>query len=422
MLLQCLSVVHNATTLLFGVYIAAAFLGIRMNRANISRLMIFSLAVGVVYLGTYLMLGTSGTEKVYPLIIHIPLMLFLTFYYHYKPVLAAFSVLAAYLCCQISNWLGILAMSITGSEVVYYIIRIAVTGITFVLLIRYVSDAAAMLLEKPTKSLLIFGLMPFMYYVFDYVAGVYTHLMYAGVQVVTEFLGFVLCLFYILFIFLYFKQYEEKNEAQQRNRLLKMQQVQTVKEIEAIRRSKQEVSILRHDMRHFLSSISALIEQGESQKAQKYIHEIIDSVDKTVNHRYCANDIVNTILSSYENTMTENCIHLQYKLQIPEKLPLSDIDLTAMLSNAIENAIHAVQPLAEEKRVIELSITEKNSRILISVANPYGDKPKMSDGMPMTDDKRHGFGTQSIRYTVENLNGSCRFSVTEDRFILQIIV
>ncbi len=422
MLLPALSVVHNATTLLFGVYISAAFLGIRMNRKNGGRLLLFSLAVGAVDILSYALLGTDGTQKVYPLIVHIPLVLFLSFYYKYKPALAALSVLTAYLCCQISNWLGLLAMTVTGSEYVYYAVRIAVTGIAFVLLIRYVSGATATLLEKPTKSLLIFAMVPFMYYVFDYVAGVYTGLLYAGTRVVTEFLGFVLCLFYILFIFLYFRQYEEKNQAEQRNRLLKMQQVQTAKEIEAIRRSKREVSILRHDMRHFLSSLSVLIEKGENEKAQEYIHEIIASVDNTVRHRYCANETVNMILSSYERTMEENGIALRYTLQLSETLPLSDVDITSVLSNAIENAIHAVLPLEKERRIIELTAAEKNGKILLSVANPYSQKPKMSDGMPVTEDKQHGFGTQSIRYTVESHNGSCRFSVTDERFLLQIIV
>ncbi len=417
-----LSFIHNATTLLFGVYISAAFLGIKMNRKNILKLLIFSLASGVVYLSSYLMFGIPTTEKIYPLIIHIPLVLFLTFYYKYKAALSSLSVLTAYLCCQISNWIGIAVMSITGSETFYYIARITVTIAVFILLIRYVSDATAVLLQKPTKSLLILGLMPFVYYIFDYAARVYTDILYSGVRVATEFLGFMLCIFYILFIFLYFKQYEEKSEAEQRNRFLKMQQTQTAKEIETIRRSKQEISILRHDMRHFLSGISVLIDKGETQKVQKYIEKLIDSTDKTVSHRYCEDETVNMILSNYETTISKNDIDLRCKLQIPDKLPISEVDITSILSNAIENAIHAVLPLDKENRIIELTITEKNGKTLISVSNTYGERPKMVDGMPITNDKKHGFGTQSIRYTVENLNGYCRFSVNDDRFILQIII
>ena len=63
MLESILAVLHNATTLLFGVYISAAFLGVRMNRHNVFTLLIFSSAVGIIYIAAYLGLGTEGTEK-----------------------------------------------------------------------------------------------------------------------------------------------------------------------------------------------------------------------------------------------------------------------------------------------------------------------------------------------------------------------
>lgn len=109
MLESILAVLHNATTLLFGVYISAAFLGVRMNRHNVFTLLIFSGAVGIIYIAAYLGLGTEGTEKIYPLIIHLPLVLFLSRYYKYKPALSVLSVLTAYLCCQISKWVGLVA-------------------------------------------------------------------------------------------------------------------------------------------------------------------------------------------------------------------------------------------------------------------------------------------------------------------------
>ena len=50
-----------------------------------------------------------------------------------------------------------------------------------------------------------------------------------------------------------------------------MQQEQTQKEIEAQRRSAYTVSLLRHDMRHFLTTISAYIDSGEYDQAKEYI-------------------------------------------------------------------------------------------------------------------------------------------------------
>ena len=56
------------------------------------------------------------------------------------------------------------------------------------------------------------------------------------------------------------------------------------------------------------------------------------------------------ILSSYENKLRENKIALIYNIQIPDRLNVSDVDLTSILSNALENAIQAVLLLDEKEK------------------------------------------------------------------------
>ena len=419
---EILLFLHNALTLLFGVYISAAFLGIHMKKKNILTLLFFSLVCGVFYIAFYLFFGEDVTEKLYPLIVHIPLIIFLSAFYKYKPALSALSVLTAYLCCQMSNWVGIAALGITYSEIVYYSVRIVVTAGTFILLMRYVSEATAKLLRKPTKSIIILGLMPFVYYLFDYVAGVYTGLLYSGTEVVVEFLGFVLCIFYILFLFLYFRQYEETLETEQKNRLLKMQWAQSEKEIGALRRSERAVSILRHDMRHFLQNISGFIENGENDKAQNYISEIITAADKTMSKSYCKNEIVNMILCAEDDEATKLGVKFDCTVKIPEKIPVSDVDITSILSNALENAFHAVSSPKCENKYICLDMKMNGDKLLISVRNTFDERPQMNDGMPTSSEAGHGFGTQSIRYIAEKNGGTCLFSISGDMFVLQIII
>ena len=393
-----------------------------MTRRNVLTLLGFSGAVGVVYVLCFLLFGEQVTEQVYPLIVHLPLTLFLTFYYKYKIMLSTLSVLTAYLCCQISNWVGVAVLDMTHLEWAYYSARIVVTVTAFVLLIRFVSDALAQLAQKSTKAILILGLMPFVYYLFDYTTGVYTSLLYSGLEVVAEFLGFILCIAYLLFLFLYFRQYEEKCEAEQRNQLMKMQQAQSGKEIEAIRRSERAVSILRHDMRHFLLSVSAFIENGELDKAQAYIREVIDATDATARKKYCQNEIVNMILSAHESEMRQRAIDFQYTIQLPTQLPFSDVDLTSILSNALENAMTAVAPLPPDQRHVRLDMHMNGSKMLLSMKNTFAQRPSLRDGLPQTAEAGHGFGTQSIRYVAEKLNGHCQFSIVDEWFVLQVIL
>ena len=243
MFIGVLNIVHNATTLLFGVFASAAFLGIRLNRKNKSHfVIIFPVVSGAIrsvclpLIWNFFFWAALSFDHAHST------CLLLTLYYKYNAAISILSVLIAYLCCQISNWIGIAAFALTNQQWIYYSVRICVTAIVFVLLIHYVSYITAQLLQKPTRSLMILGFMPFVYYIFDYVTSIYTSLLYSGLEIVGEFLGFVLCLTYLMFLFLYFKEYEANKEAEQRNQIIEMKRVQSEKELEALHRSERAVS------------------------------------------------------------------------------------------------------------------------------------------------------------------------------------
>ena len=422
MILGILQLTHNATTLLFGVYLSAAFLGIVMKRSNILRLLGFSCATGLLYLGAFLFLGEAMTRELYPLIVHLPLILLLVLYYKYRPLVAAISVLTAYLCCQISNWVGIAFLTLTHEQWCYYAIRIVVTVTVFLFLLLHVSDATARLLEKSTESLAILGIIPFVYYIFDYATNVYTSLLYSGSKVVVEFLGFVLCTTYLLFLFLYFKQYEEQQETLHQNQLMELMRDQSQKDLVTLHQAQQSVSIMRHDMRHFLLAISSMIENDKKEDALNYIHELVSTSDQMAIQKYCTNELVNTVLSAQDDLLKKQDIHLEHTIQIPNALPLSDVDVTAILSNGLENAMHAVSELPIEQRIITLHMRMHDEKLLISIKNPCATLPEIKDGMPQSKKLGHGFGTKSIRYIAEKAGGNCQFAMDGNDFVLRVIV
>ena len=96
------------------------------------------------------------------------------------------------------------------------------------------------------------------YYIFDYASTIYTKLLYSNDPAVYEFLPFLMCISYLYFCTVYFKEYEEKSETLRRNQMLKLKTDETMHKIEITKTKEMETARLRHDMRHYLAAIASL--------------------------------------------------------------------------------------------------------------------------------------------------------------------
>ena len=414
-----LEAIRYTLTLLFGIFVSTLFLDIKINKKNI--LIIFGffyidLALQAIF---YFSKNISSVISLYPLITHLPLFLFFIFIFKKRIFPTLIAIASAYLCCQISNWSTIFVSSfINGTADIIYSLSLF---LSFGFIVKFVYLPISQLLKKQSSELISFGIIPIFYYIFDYVSTVYTQLLYVGNRITVEFTPFLLCICYFVFCTVYFKQYEEKQHIETNNKLMYMKQTQVEKEMTLMEENEKKIVLIRHDMRHFLNNILNDLENNQNEHAIDYIHTLFDSLDQTVRKQYCLNNTINMIFASYENRIQEGNIDFHYQLSVPKKLAISDIDLTSILSNALENALKAVL-LLKDYRFIQLTIEEKCGKLLISVENNYLNEPIFVDGIPISKEKNHGFGSQSIVYTVDKLNGNCLFSVNNHRFILRIVI
>ena len=422
MTLQVLAVIHHMTTLLFGIFISAFFLGVHKTRKNIRILSLLFLCEGLLFLFVYHSTDFSTTNRLYPLLIHLPLIFFLTLYYRYSFLSSCVSTFSAYLFCQISNWIGLLALTITDAEWCYYVARILATILTFVLLSKTVCHTTSALFSKDRRTLCIFGFLPFTYYVFDYVSTKFSDLLYSGNKAIVEFMGFIFCVAYLIFLMIYFREYEQKQEISQYTALMKLQLDALQTEIEQVHISEQKLSILRHDMRHHLNLLLTQLHAGNVEQAIQYIHEINDAYDETVITTYCKNEMINAILSIYQTRFSQKNMYLDCQITLPEQLPCSEIAFCVILSNALENAMHALEHNTATQQWARLSLSKKEQHILCSLENPTCEPPEFADGVPISRKSDHGIGVRSIMYYVEQLHGQCQFSLTDGCFVLRIII
>lgn len=174
-----------------------------------------------------------------------------------------------------------------------------------------------------------------------------------------------------------------------------------------------------HDMRHQIRSIgqSANVDPAVLTGIERSIG-IYDAIYDTGCQ---ALDIILTEKSLYcqNNNIIISCIVDAAGLDF-----ISDADIYSLFGNILDNAIHAVQNLAEEKRVVGLTVRRQGELLSINSHNYYSGQIVMRDGLPVTstgDPDNHGFGVKSIAATVTKYGGTFSFRAKDGVFDLNIL-
>lgn len=118
----------------------------------------------------------------YPLITHIPMSVALCIL-NIEFVWSLIAVLTAYLCCQIRKWLALLVVSIfSGGALMQNTIEFIVTLPLFLLLLRFVAPSVRSISHYTTTEKYLFGLVPLLYYGYDYLTIFFTNLISGEIQ------------------------------------------------------------------------------------------------------------------------------------------------------------------------------------------------------------------------------------------------
>ena len=289
---------NSVAVTLFGITLSAAFCNIHWTPKTKKRMLLYTLMIfflsGIAYLGV----DPGFGRYLYPLHTHLPLVLALCSLSHERlwPVI---SVLTAYLCCQLRRWLALIAVAIfSGGDTMQYAVEIIVTVPLLILLLK-AAPAIRSVSQYSRAVQCQFGIVPAVYYAFDYATRVYTDLLFSGSAVVVEFMPFVCSAAYLLFLIHISKEQHARLRLEELKSNLDLQVHQAVREIEALRISQQKTRAYRHDLRHHLQYITACIENEQYEQALQYIHSISEEIEASRVTVYCENEAANLILSSF---------------------------------------------------------------------------------------------------------------------------
>ena len=133
-------------------------------------------------------------------------------------------------------------------------------------------------------------------------------------------------------------------------------------------------------------------------------------------------ELLDADIQTVVNDIGEFSANLYFNISTSKELPCSDIAVCTILSNALENAMHALEQMNIVSKRARLIVSQKKEHLLIQLENPVEKIPEFVDGVPVSNRDGHGIGVKSIIYYVEQLHGQCHFSVSEHCFVLRIII
>lgn len=416
-----ISLLNYGAVCLFGCVLSFAFCGLGKKKKEaisaVAIIVVLILAQGI----SFFLLGKEMTFYLYPLLIHLPLTLFLWVVGRQPFLWSAAAVLTAYLCCQPRKWLGAVALIFTSDKTISYLVEFLITFPLLWYFVVYVAPSVRKMRAGERQDCFRFFILPVLFYLFDYLTVVYTDWLYSGITVVVEFMPSLCCIFYLLFLVRYSSAQEQRRQLERDCSNLNLQVTQSIREVTALRQSQQQLSACRHDLRHHLRYLSACIENGRLEEAQNYIRAVDREIEAQKVIPFCENEPANLILSAYAERAAAGKIETKFKAILPDELRISHTDLCVVLSNALENAVHACDEVEEGKRYIRLSASEKNGMLFLSVENSCARACAFADGMPVAA-PGHGVGTRSIKMIVERYGGMCSFSVGESSFLLRAVI
>ena len=229
---------------------------------------------------------------------------------------------------------------------------------------------------------------------------------------------FLLFLFNTIFL-LMANSLNKNARLQQENQFLSMQQ----QRYESLKAAIEEARQARHDMRHQLNQIFALAEAGDLDNLKAYLAKTVSRIPD-LDMNFCENRAADSVVGHYCALAKRENIPYSVQIDLPECLPVDEINLCLVLSNLLENALEASLRTAPARRRIELTAyLHGNSLALIQVENTYDGVIREKDGVFQSSKRKgEGVGIQSVRHIAEKSGGVSTVTYQDGLFCAKVML
>ena len=144
-----------------------------------------------------------------------------------------------------------------------------------------------------------------------------------------------------------------------------------------------------------------MLADGQTERAQAYLDSLLDKAGRELQAADTGNYMIDLILNSRLAAARESgaCVRVK-AVGIPDTLHIPDDELSALLGNALDNAV-AAAGAAGEGGWIDIDLHVRGQMLYIGISNSCSDPSAASSGKT----RRKGYGQMIMQKIVERYQG-----------------
>lgn len=195
----------------------------------------------------------------------------------------------------------------------------------------------------------------------------------------------------------------ENYEQQQKNELIEMKNTMLQKSLDETEQAFQLWRRSVHDYKNHVIALRQLAEDENMEGIKEYLNCENELIQKKMFYIKTGNSVVDAIVNTKQRLAEEKGITFIVNATIPKKCCVSEIDMSNILGNLIDNAMESSQ--GEEEPYIDLTIRQEKAFLVIKIINQYSRE--LSEKLKTTKKNQefHGIGIRSVKSIVKKYGG-----------------
>lgn len=182
------------------------------------------------------------------------------------------------------------------------------------------------------------------------------------------------------------------------------------KQVEEIQDMYRQVRGWRHDYRNHIQNMKIQLSEKNYDGLADYLDGLADDLDTVDLVIKTGNVMADAILNSKLGVAGKLNVQTHVTANVPQGLPMSDVELCSVLGNLLDNALEACAVLPEEERFLRVYIGRLKDQFYLSVQNSAG-KVRRVKGIYFSTkqgsgaDRQHGYGLFRIDRVAKKYGG-----------------